>query len=116
MLDHVGGALTVSFRELEKNARTRLRKLGVLAQEARAPLDIVAHLWEPSTRCGAKFCCVCFRVWLTPFLLLKYSHDDSSDAALWLSDLEAKSLDAHGAELLHDLVLDFAEDELRKLR
>ncbi|CAM9339429.1 unnamed protein product, partial [Hapterophycus canaliculatus] len=44
--DHVGGALAVSFRELEEKARTRFRKLGVLARGIRAPVDMVAHLWE----------------------------------------------------------------------
>ncbi|CAN0497346.1 unnamed protein product [Ectocarpus sp. 12 AP-2014] len=44
--DHVGGALAVSFRELDKNARTRFRKLGVLVRGVRAPVDMVAHLWE----------------------------------------------------------------------
>ncbi|CAN0550804.1 unnamed protein product [Ectocarpus sp. 12 AP-2014] len=44
--DHVGGALAVSFRELNENARTRFRKLGVLVRGVRAPVDMVAHLWE----------------------------------------------------------------------
>lgn len=44
--DHVGGALAVSFRELEEEARKRLRKLGVLARRVRAPADMMAHLWE----------------------------------------------------------------------
>lgn len=46
MQDHVGGALAVSFRELNENARTRFRKLGVLVRGVRAPVDMVAHLWE----------------------------------------------------------------------
>lgn len=44
--DHVGGALAVSFRELNENARTRFRKLGVLVRGVWAPVDMVAHLWE----------------------------------------------------------------------
>ncbi|CAB1119260.1 unnamed protein product [Ectocarpus sp. CCAP 1310/34] len=44
--DHVGGALAVSFRELSEKARARFRKLGVLARGVRAPVDMVAHLWE----------------------------------------------------------------------
>lgn len=44
--DHVGGALAVSFRELNEKARARFRKLGVLVRGVRAPVDMVAHLWE----------------------------------------------------------------------
>ncbi|CAN0005428.1 unnamed protein product [Ectocarpus sp. 6 AP-2014] len=88
--DHVGGALAVSFRELNENARTRFRKLGVLVRGVRAPVDMVAHLWE----------------------------QDPSDTALFLSDLVDKSLVkvVEQGYNLHDLVLDFAKDELRKLR
>lgn len=44
--DHVGGVLTVSFRELNEKARARFRKLGVLVRGVRAPVEMVAHLWE----------------------------------------------------------------------
>lgn len=44
--DHVGGVLTVSFRELNEKARARFRKLGVLVRGVRASVDMVAHLWE----------------------------------------------------------------------
>ncbi|CAN0234238.1 unnamed protein product [Scytosiphon promiscuus] len=88
--DHVGGALAVSFRELNENARTRFRKLGVLVRGVRAPVDMVAHLWE----------------------------QDPSDTILLLSDLVDKSLVkvVEQSYYLHDLVLDFAKDELRKSR
>ncbi|CBN79677.1 NB-ARC and TPR repeat-containing protein [Ectocarpus siliculosus] len=88
--DPVGSVLAVSFCGLKGAARTRFRKLGVLAKGARAPVDMVAHLWE-------------------------LDHDDST---LLLDDLVDKSLvkvEEH-AYYLHDLVLDFAKDELRKLK
>ncbi|CAM9564029.1 unnamed protein product [Laminaria digitata] len=88
--DHVAGALAVSFRELNEKARTRFRKLGVLARGVQAPVDMVAHLWE----------------------------QDPGDTAILLSDLVDKSLvkAVEQSYCLHDLVLDFAKDELRKLR
>eukprot|EP00903_Cladosiphon_okamuranus_P005675 g5638.t1 len=87
--DHVGGALAVSFRELNEKVRARFRKLGVLARGVRAPVDMVAHLWD----------------------------QDPSDTTLLLSDLVDKSLlkVVEQSYYLHDLVLDFAKDELRKL-
>eukprot|EP00903_Cladosiphon_okamuranus_P015635 g14437.t1 len=88
--DRVGGALTVSFCELNDGSRTRFRKLGVLVRGVRAPVDMVAHLWE----------------------------QDLSDTELFLSDLVDKSLVKVEEQryYLHDLVLDFAKDELRRLR
>lgn len=50
--DPVTKVLAVSFGELEEKARTRFRKLGVLARGIRAPVDMVAHLWE---QVGARY-------------------------------------------------------------
>ncbi|CAN0306682.1 unnamed protein product, partial [Ectocarpus fasciculatus] len=88
--DPVAGVLAVSFRELKGAARTRFRKLGVLAEGVKASVDMVAHLWEL----------------------------DPDDTGLLLDNLVDKSLvkvEEHTYHL-HDLVLDFAKDELRKLR
>ncbi|CAM9829498.1 unnamed protein product [Ectocarpus sp. 12 AP-2014] len=88
--DPVGGVLAVSFRELKGAARKRFRQLGVPAKRARAPVDMVAHLWE-----------------LDP--------DDTTLLVHYLVDKSLVKVEEH-AYYLHDLVLDFAKDELRKLR
>ena len=118
--DHVGGALTVSFRGLNEKARARFRKLDVLVPGVRAPVDMVAHLWE---QVGARHADVFPPDSATHYLTWgvrcsSFCTQDPADTALLLSDLVDKSLVrvVEQSYYLHDLVLDFAKDELRKLR
>ncbi|CAM9933909.1 unnamed protein product, partial [Ectocarpus sp. 12 AP-2014] len=96
--DPVGGVLAVSFRELKGAARKRFRQLGVPAKRARAPVDMVAHLWELASARG-----------------MYGDPDDTTLLVHYLVDKSLVKVEEH-AYYLHDLVLDFAKDELRKLR